>query len=74
MGTPVNVLQHAIMGIRELPPEQRAAWREVFDHYVFKADDKNYQHIPEGARGVLNPLDEVTARDIRNLLLNKFKR
>ena len=74
MGTPVNVLQHAIMGIRELPPEQRAAWREVFDHYVFKADDKNYQHIPEGARGVLNPLDEVTARDIRNLLLNIFKR
>jgi hypothetical protein len=74
MGTPVNVLQHAIMGIRELPPEQREAWREIFDHYVFKADDKNYQHIPEGSRGVLNPLDEATARDIRNLLLNKFKR
>jgi hypothetical protein len=74
MGTPVNVLQHAIMGIRELPPEQREAWREIFDHYVFNADDEKYQHIPEPARGVLNRLDETAARQIHSLLLNKFKR
>lgn len=74
MGTPVNVLQHAIMGIRELPPEQREAWREIFDHYVFNADDEKYQHIPEPARGVLNRLDEAAARQIHSLLLNKFKR
>jgi hypothetical protein len=74
MGTPVNVLQHAIMGIRELPPEQREAWREIFDHYVFNADDDNYQHIPEPARGVLNRLDETAARQIHSLLLSKFKR
>ena len=74
MSTPVNVLQHGIMGIRELPPEQRAAWREVFDHYVFNASEENYQHIPEQARGVLNPLDEQMARQIHNLLLSKFKR
>ncbi len=74
MSTPVNVLQHGIMGIRELPPEQRAAWREVFDHYVFNASEDNYQHIPEQARGVLNPLDEQMARQIHNLLLSKFKR
>ena len=57
MGSPVNVLQHAIMGIRDLPPEQRDAWREIFDHYVFNADEENYQHMPEQARGVLNPLE-----------------
>jgi len=74
MSTPVNVLQHGIMGIRELPPEQRAAWREVFNHYVFNASEENYQHIPEQARGVLNPLDEQMARQIHNLLLSKFKR
>ena len=74
MDTPVNVLQHAIMGIRELPPEQREAWREIFDHYVFNADDENYQHIPEPARGVLNRLDETAARQIHSLLLSKFKR
>ncbi len=74
MGTPVNVLQHGIMGIRDLPPEQRAAWREIFDHYVFHAREENFQHISEQARGVLNPLDEETARQIHNLLLSKFKR
>ena len=74
MGSPVNVLQHAIMGIRDLPPEQRDAWREIFDHYVFNADEQNYQHMPEQARGVLNPLDETVARQIHKLLLSKFKR
>jgi hypothetical protein len=74
MGTPINVLQHGIMGIRDLPPEQREAWREIFDHYVFNAEDANFQHIPEAARGVLNRLDETTARQINSLLLNKFKR
>ena len=74
MGSPVNVLQHAIMGIRDLPPEQRDAWREIFDHYVFNADEENYQHMPEQARGVLNPLDEAVARQIHKLLLSKFKR
>ena len=74
MGTPVNVLQHGIMGIRDLPAEQRAAWREIFDHYVFAAREEHYQHIPEQARGVLNPLDETMARQIHQLLLSKFKR
>ena len=74
MGTPVNVLQHGIMGIRDLPPEQRAAWRQIFDHYIFNAREENFQHIAEQARGVLNPLDEETARQIHNLLLSKFRR
>jgi hypothetical protein len=74
MGTPVNVLQHGIMGIRDLPPEQRAAWRQIFDHYVFNAREENFEHISEQARGVLNPLDEETARQIHNLLLSKFRR
>ena len=74
MGTPINVLQHALMGIRDLPVEQREAWREIFDYYVFNAEAENFEHIPEPVRGVLNRLDEATARQIHSLLLNKFKR
>lgn len=74
MGTPINVLQHAIMGIRDLPEEQREAWREIFDYYVFNPQAENFQHIPEPVRGVLNRLDESAARQIHSLLLNKFKR
>ena len=74
MGTPVNVLNHALLTIRDLPPEQRKAWRDRFDYYVFSADESTFEHIPEHARGPLGPIDEQTARQLRADLLNKLNR
>jgi hypothetical protein len=73
MGPPLNVLQHAIMGLRDLPPEQRAVWQQLFDHYVFNPEQEAFAHIPEQVRGVLNSMDEASAKQIRTMLLNKFK-
>ncbi len=73
MGPPLNALQHAMMSLRDLPAEQRAAWRQIFDHYVFDHNEQTIEHIPEQVRGVLNAMDEESARTIRTLLLNKFK-
>jgi len=73
MGPPLNVLQHAIMGLRDLPQEQRAVWQQLFDYYVFNPQDQAFEHIPEQVRGVLNPIDEASAQQIRSMLLNKFK-
>ncbi len=50
-----NALMHALLSLRDLPPAQRAAWRGIFDHYVFAADDTAAAHIPERGRGVLGP-------------------
>ena len=72
MGPPLSVLQHAIMGLRDLPEEQRKQWRDVFDFYVFNPDPENFEHIPESARGVLNPVDEQTAKQIRKMLRDKL--
>ena len=73
MGAPLNVLQHAVMGLRDLPPEQRAVWQDIFKHYVFEPNKESFTHIPERARGVLNDLTEDSAKQIRALLLNRLK-
>jgi len=72
LGGPLNVLQHAILGLRDLPPEQRQVWKQLFDHYVFNPDPEQIAHIPEQARGVLNPIDEATAKKIRSMLAQKL--
>ena len=72
MGPPLSVLQHAILGLRDLPEAQRKQWRELFDFYVFNPDSENFEHIPEAARGVLNPIDESVAKQIRKMLRDKL--
>ena len=74
MGAPSNALLHAILALRELPARQREAWRGLFDHYVFNADESVYEHIPEAGRGCLAPLDAAAARRLRADLLNKLNR
>jgi hypothetical protein len=73
LGGPLNVLQHAMLGLKDLPPEQRDVWREIFNHYVFNPSEENMAHIPKEARGVLNKIDETTAAKIRTLLMSKLK-
>jgi len=74
MGRPANALEHALLGIRELPDEQRKAWQEIFRFYIFDFDQDVIEHIPENSRGVLAPVDEMAARKLRAQLLNKLNR
>ncbi len=74
MGSPTTALLHAILSVRDLTDRQRRAWKHLFDHYVFEADETVYEHIPESGRGCLAPLDELSARQLRADLLNKFNR
>ena len=74
LGTPSSALLHGMMALRALPPAQRRAWRALFDHYVFDADDSACAHIPEAGRGWLAPLDEPGARGLRGELLNRLNR
>jgi hypothetical protein len=74
MGTPLDVLNHALLSIRDLPEAQRNTWRDIFEHYVFSPDDDVAAHIPEAQRGVLSPIDELSARKLRALLLKRLNR
>jgi hypothetical protein len=73
LGVPQDALLHAILSIRDLPPEQREAWRGIFDHYVH-ADEASVEHIPADRRGVLGELDETAARKLRAALRNNLNR
>lgn len=73
MDAPVDALMLAISSLRELPPEQRALWRDAFDHYVFGYDpDAVAGHVPAPARGVLGPLDAARAQRLRAKLLQRL--
>ncbi|NJC50259.1 cupin-like domain-containing protein [Xanthomonas arboricola] len=74
MDSPMNALMLALLTLRDLPAEQRAIWRDVFDHYVFDADADTAAHMPESARGVLAPMDEARARSLRARLLQRLNR
>jgi len=72
LGAPADALDHALLSIRDLPPEQRKAWRNIFEHYVFEPQPN--EHIPAQRRGSLGPTDKTLARQLRAQLVNKLNR
>ena len=70
--SPAASLLHAMLTLRDLPERHKNAWKALFDHYVFDANEQVYEHIPESARGPLAPLDEVSARKLRADILNRL--
>lgn len=72
--TPTHALWLALATVRDLPPAERAAWRSLFDHYVFEADARTAEHIPAPARGFLAPFDEASMRRMRAWLMKKLNR
>lgn len=74
MDTPTNALMHALMSVRDLPPEQRRAWEGLFRHYVFEAGEDTAAHIPPAARRILAPLDDEATRLLRAQLLQRMNR
>jgi hypothetical protein len=74
MDAPIGALMFAMMTVRELPPAQRAAWHNLFRHYVFETDEETVAHIPRGSRRSLGPLTDESAREIRARLLARLNR
>jgi hypothetical protein len=74
MDTPHNTLLHAMLSLRDRPEAEKAAWKAMFDYYIFGPGTRAVAHLPEHAQGALGPLDDVKARRLRALLLNKLNR
>ena len=63
-------LVHAMLAIRDQPPEQREAWRHWFDHFVFGEEaPRAADHLPAHAQGVNGPSSPERDEMIRQFLL-----
>ena len=72
--TPMTTLLHAILSLRDRPEQEKQAWRELFDYYVFGNVDRPRDHLPAHARGILDPLGGAAARRLRAELLQRLNR
>lgn len=70
----MGALLHGLLAIRDKSPAEKAAWRALFDYYIFSNDDTCREHIPSNAQGPLAPLNETMARQLRALLLRQLNR
>lgn len=74
MGSAMNVLYHAMLSLRDKPEHEKAAWKHVFDYYIFGDGEKAGRHLPQHAKGFLGQLNEMSSRQLRAQLINKLNR
>lgn len=51
-GVAIHALFHAMLSLRDLPPQQNAAWKTMFDHFVFHQSDPVGAHLVREVRGM----------------------
>jgi hypothetical protein len=69
MGAPLFSVLYGLLTLRDLNHRERQAWREIFDHYLFRPDDVDpMAHIPVDARGVFAPMTPAIRKRLKELL------
>ena len=74
LSSPFNCLLHAFLTLRELPPDQRAIWRMVFDHYVFQTNGDPAAHIDAAYDGVLRSLTPDMVKQLQAAIMQSLSR
>ncbi|MFY8274903.1 cupin-like domain-containing protein [Pseudoalteromonas sp. SSDWG2] len=74
LGNPADALNHALLSIAQLPANQKQAWQNIFEQFVFNDDEDAHNHIPQQRKGTLGDIDPVQAKRLRAQLLNKLNR
>ncbi|WHU02530.1 cupin-like domain-containing protein [Sphingomonas sp. NIBR02145] len=74
LDTPQTTLLHALLSLRDRPDAEKAAWKAMFDYYVFGPAGQAAAHLPAHAQGPLAPIDATSARRLRAQLINKLNR
>jgi hypothetical protein len=73
-GSAFEAMVHAIPTIGHLPGYQRAAWRAMFENYVFRPNGDPAAHLPQAQRGILAESTPQLRQRIRQFLLRALSR
>lgn len=74
MDSPMNTLLHGLLSLRGRSLQERKAWRDILDFYLFEDTSAATEHLPEQVQGPLANLDAMSARRLRAMLLHKINR
>ena len=72
LGSPWDALLHGVIALRELPPDQRRAWKAMFDHYVFLSNGPAGEHLEPCMRGVLEPASPAMIEELKHHLTHNL--
>jgi len=71
--SPINALYHAVITMKDLPPNELAAWRNMFDHYIFGDNGDPVEHLPTNARGLLGKRTPELVARVKKLLIDALR-
>ena len=71
---PYTCMMHGLMSIRTLPKPARLAWRELFDHYVFRMNEDAVDHLDVKNRGILGKVTPQNYNNIKQQFVGLFQR
>jgi hypothetical protein len=72
LGSPWDALLHGVVALRELPRDQRRAWKAMFDHYVFEFNGPAGEHLPSDIRGVLDSATPARIEELKRHLIHNL--
>lgn len=74
LGSPMDVLMHAMMSIRDRPAKEKEAWKALFDYYIFDDAEQVRAHLPPQSHGAFATMDDNLSRRLRSMLRNNLNR
>ena len=74
LGAAADALGARGVTLRDLPENERMAWRAMFDHYLFGVNGPAMEHIPPDARGLFGERTPEQEQRLRQTLAQSLLR